>query len=181
METDIPAAENAQEAAYWTLENLATEISNGSYRNTYHDLDMNEASMSFEEGTITRKVLFLGEGTPDELLISFEDGVAYKIYVSNRGRWRLENGIQIGTSLEKLNEINGTNVKFAGFEWDNSGYVLFENGAIDKDRYSISLSPNYDDIPQDAVTEFLGSTIYDSASPNVENLQLYVDRMIYKF
>ena len=142
---------------------------------------MNMAFMVFEEGTVRRKVLFLGEGTPDEIFISFEGDDPYEIYLQDRNRWRTQDGIKIGTSIEALNRINGKPVSFAGFEWDNSGYVILGDGSINKDHYAFALSPNYDVVPQDAVTEFLGSDVYDSSSPNVEKLQLYVDRIVYRF
>ncbi|PRP67867.1 hypothetical protein [Nonlabens agnitus] len=181
LEPAIPIAKIPEDADYWTLEHLAESLKDGSYLDIYQELDMNETSMQFEEGSVRRKVMFMGEGTSNELFISFENEAPFEIFVLKRGPWRTRDGLKVGSSIEQLNEINGVPVQFAGFEWDHSGYVILGGGFIDADRYSISLSPSYVDIPEDAVNEFIGDQIYDSKDPDVEKLQLYVDRIVYKF
>jgi hypothetical protein len=173
--------ETPEEIAYWTMENLATALRDDQLNVAYPDLDVKEDVMLFGEGTIERNVKILASGTDDEILVSYQNGKPFEMLYGNRGRWRTKHPIYIGLPLENLNEINKKPVKFAGFGWDYSGLVNFNDGAIDRDRYTIFLSPNYNDIQQEDAYEFMGNDFFDSNAADVEKLHLYVSSITYKF
>jgi|GEM_PF-806493 len=174
-------AETPEEVAYWTVENLAAAVRDERLEAAYPELTVKEDEWIFGEGTTQRKVKILNSGTDDEILISYDNGAPFEIHFGKLGRWRTKHPIYIGLPIEELNKINEKPVAFAGFGWDYSGLVGFQDGAINKEHYSIFVAPNYKNFNEKDAYEFMGSGFFDSNNPNVEKLYLYVSSITYKF
>jgi hypothetical protein len=181
FKTSEPRDETLEEVAYWTVENLATALRDDHLNTAYPDLNVKEDVMLFGEGTIERRVKILGNGTDNEILISYQNGKPFEMLYGNRGLWRTKHPIYIGLPIKNLNEINGKPVKFAGFGWEYSGLVNFNDGVIDSDRYTVFLAPNYTDINKETAFGFIGSDFFNSDIADVEKLHLYVSSITYKF
>lgn len=172
--------ETPEEIAYWTVENLAESLANDNLASDYPDVTLEENMMFFGEGTIQRNVVILNKGTANEILISYEDGKPYELMFGGQGRWRTKHPIYIGLPLAELNEINEKPVKFAGFGWDYSGLINFDEGSIDREHYSVFLAPDSTKMEEETRLEFLGTKFFDSDSPDVEKLYFYVSSISYK-
>jgi len=79
----------------------------------------------FEVGTV------VFEGTPNEILILWKDKAQNilkkprRVIIEAKGaRWKTNNGITIGTTLNELVKINGAPITLAGFDWDYEGVIL---------------------------------------------------------
>ena len=180
-QTNTSVKESDAAIAYWTVENLAQEVLNDTYQQTYRAIDVNETRISFDEGTITRQVMILGEGTSDEIFISFEDKKPYEIYWYKSGSWRTENGVRIGTTLETLVNLNGKPVNFYGFGWDYAGQIDPDGGALQDNGFTYFILPAGENINNGAADGFLGDRTFSSTNSKVAGLHATVDRMRYKF
>jgi len=90
------------------------------------------------EGIMTQ-VTHVYAGTPNALTVYWKEGAELqkidRIVISTEGSsWKTENGITVGTTLEKLEELNGQPFKLYGFEWDYAGTITsWENGQLSTD------------------------------------------------
>lgn len=55
-------------------------------------------------------------------------GLSLVRVMDSGSRWRLDNGIGVGTSLSKLVAINARPIHFSGFDWDYGGGISDWNG-----------------------------------------------------
>ncbi len=105
------------------------------------------------------------------------------VYISAEGsQWKSLDGVGIGTPLSTLVGLNGKPVSFAGFEWDNSGYVTsWNDGALERSytlgsRFELNLAapePHPDDY-----LAFAGDTVFSSDLAAVARLNLRINRII---
>lgn len=129
--------------AKYTIENLGKMDIQELHKN-YPDANMEEGTNMFDEGTEERPYTILYPGTDNELHITWQDEEQTKIYdlrYSTKGKWKSETGVDIGTSYEELNRINGKNISFYGFGWDYSGAVVWNGGKLEKSGLRVFLAP----------------------------------------
>jgi hypothetical protein len=177
---EVAIPEKTTRENYWSIENLAREIENSTYLSTYSAMDFNRTRLDFEEGTVRRKVILIGEGTDNEAFVSFEDEKPYEIYVYNDGPWHNKHDIKVGTSLEELVAVNGQAVQFHGFEWDYAGMLQIEDGQLASDQFTYYIATS--ETAADSIKEkFIGDRLFNSTEENVEKLDAVVSRLVYKF
>ncbi|MDX1943446.1 MAG: hypothetical protein SFU99_22965 [Saprospiraceae bacterium] len=92
--------------------------------------------------------------------------------------WRTAEGIGVGTTLEKLEELNGRPFTFYGFEWDYGGLVSDWNGGNISPYLIIALIPqNFDKLSSD----LLGEVQLSSDDPKVRALGAKVGSIVLTF
>jgi len=94
------------------------------------------------------------------------------------GEWATREGLQVGTTLEKLEEINGRPFTFYGFEWDYGGLVADWNGGNLSPYLIVALVPqNYEALEE----TMLGDVELSSDDPQVRQLQAKVGALVVTF
>jgi hypothetical protein len=89
-------------------------------------------------------------GTPDEVEFVWEDdsvnfkGVQLITVQSTGSKWKTSEGVAIGTKLTELEALNQKPFSFSGFGWDYGGGVFWQEGALSKRNFFVSL-----DMPAD--------------------------------
>lgn len=164
--------------AKYTVENLgnmnAMEIDQ-----RYSDADIQEGSEMYEEGTVERPYTILYPGTEDELHITWEDEDRIKIYdlrYSGNGKWKSDTGIEIGTTYDELNKMNGKNISFYGFGWDYSGAVLWNEGKLENSGLRVFLSPE-----GEPGNKYYGDHIIKASPEEIEAMNLKVSSIMINY
>lgn len=163
------------------------------------DMNTTEAELKdiFGEENVVRSKIHIGEGsflngttiykgTRNEIELvwsgSYEPPIERVIINGEGARWQSNTGVKIGTSLKKLNEINGKPFVFYGFGWDYGGSVLsWEGGALDSAGATGTLlyvRLNYRREPgEDEMNQVLGEIELRSDLELLEKLNCYVAHM----
>lgn len=139
-------------------------------------------SVPIAEGN-TQEGVVLYPDTPNEIEIIWEtaasEGTPAFIRIGKDSTaWKTPDGITIGTSLEKLEEINGKPFIFNGFEWDFGGLVTDWNWGKLTSHLVIALVPQNFTMLGD---ELLGEVQLSSDDPKVRALQPKVGSIVVTF
>ena len=100
--------------------------------------------------------------------------------------WKTVHEITLGTSLKKLEQINGRPFELFGFEWDYSGTVSsWQNGVLDKDlvangRVTLRLNPS-EHTPQADVDQAAGEGPFASNQPVMQKINPCVYEISWEF
>lgn len=116
-----------------------------------------EAAAPESEETVT--VTYINKGKPDEIVIRWMEGKKHKspsiVTTRQKGSpYKTTEGIQIGTSLAKLAEINKDIIEFSGLGWGFGGFISNYGkagalGPASSGKYSIRLSSSTDKFASD--------------------------------
>lgn len=159
--------------------------------------DYEELVKTFGAANVTDAPVELGEGetepgtavfagTPDAIVIQWQ---IYRkrpktVHIQNNGgRWKSLDDIRIGTTIGTLVGLNGKPIGFAGFGWDNSGYVTnWNGGALERSytlrsRFELNLAP-VEPYSDDDYLALAGDTVFTSDLAAVGRLNLRVARMV---
>jgi len=162
----------------------------GLIEKSYTEADIIKA---YGAENVTRRVVGYGEGwktnativypdTKNELVIFWNEEKQFELIGSIRighpdAPWITNQGIRIGTMLEKLIEINGKDFNFRGFAWDYSGYAnAWEGGAIPQ-SLEIFLEPP----GRNTINELSGGGLFPSSHPRARGAGIHVQMMIFPF
>ena len=159
------------------IEDLA-EMDSDEIKKSYPEANITEDIGEFEEGTERRPYTILFPDTENEIQITWNDKERSKINdirFSEDGKWKSSTGIEIGTSLEELNRLNGKPVSFYGFGWDYSGAVVFNNGKFKDSNLRVFLASDKS-FPE----KFYGDQIIKASPEEIAALDLKVQTLIYK-
>ncbi len=149
---------------------------------------------AYGKENVKREEISMGEGevaiatvvfpkTDNEIFISWQLDqpfqVISEILIENeKSPWGTSQGVSIGTTLEELVKINGKDFKFAGFEWDYSGYTNdWQEGRISK-NLAVFLEPTN---PEAVYPDLLGDELFSSNHPKAKIADLKVRSMIIRF
>lgn len=158
------------------VENLAGMTSEDIKRN-YTDTTIMEDTGMFDEGTEERPYTTLYEGTPDEIQITWADKARTKINdirFTEKGRWKSNTGITVGSTYEELNRINGKKISFYGFGWDYSGAVEWNDGKLENSNIFVFLEA------QNIPGKFYGDNIIEPSPEEIALMNLKVGTILYK-
>lgn len=164
--------------AKYTIENLGKMDSQDLERN-YPDANIREGVDVFEEGTDERPYTILYPDTPHEMHITWQDKDRTKMHdlrYSGNGKWKSETGVEIGTSYEELNRLNGKQVSFYGFGWDYSGAVVWNGGKLEDSGLRVFLTPR-----NDHGNEFYGDHMIKATPEEIEALNLEVASIMINY
>ena len=116
---------------------------------------------TFGQQNVREGSIYLGEGEsspgsiiyPNDLRIKIEitwkDTVKFEkinwLYIRKDSKWRLGNGMRIGSSLDEVERLNGKPFKLSGFGWDYSGAVRsWQDGFLDTGLGDCTISARFD-------------------------------------
>lgn len=161
----------------FVIEDLA-EMNSEEIKKQFPESNITEDIGEFEEGTESRPYTVLFPDTADEIQITWDDMERTKINdirFSGEGKWKSSTGINIGTRLEELNQLNGKPVSFYGFGWDYSGAVVFNDGKFEDSNLRIFLASE-----KSLPGKFYGDQIIKASAEEIAALDLKVQTLIYK-
>jgi len=111
------------------------------------------------EGMSEYLVSKIFEGTPNELVITWEDTENFQkmtgvtTYGAVANQWKTKNGLALGMPVSEIVELNGKDISFSGFGWDYAGFVNFQKGSLadeSKTYIRVDLSPEtYENMPEE--------------------------------
>lgn len=162
----------------FVIENLAEVVSGEALKTLFPNAEISEGTSLFEEATVERAYTILFPDTPNEALLTWKDAnrtELHNIRVENGGDWKSETGIEIGSTLEELQRINGKEVKFYGFGWDYSGAVDWNGGKLANTNIRVFLAP--EDTPPN---KFYGDHVIEATEEEIEALDLKVHTILYQ-
>lgn len=121
-------------------------------------------------------------GKERSFTINWDNNRQKILYISNLGSdWKTPEGINTGTSFEKLRNILGK-FNLTGLAWDYGGYVNLQDTKLSKYREKLSIRV---DAAEDANNKFpkqflevTGDQILSSTNPNWKNLNVRVSQII---
>ncbi len=139
-------------------------------------------SLNVGEGEQREGVLvFPGTNNELEIIWELEADIGNPAFVrlgKENSDWKTPEGIGVGTTLEKLEELNGRPFTFYGFEWDYAGLVSDWNGGNLSPYLIIALIPqNFDKLGK----ELLGEVQLSSDDPKVRALNAKVGSIVLTF
>lgn len=155
----------------------------------------------FGDANVKRDRIHIGEGEtlpgtvlfPDDssrqLMILWSDTVRRRlpsrlIVRGDSSRWSLNPRISLGTTLERLEQLNGGSFTLAGFGWDYSGVVIDWRGgrlATSAGSVKVYVSPSPSKFSSPAYSRVLGDREYASDLPAMKELQPAVYQIFYDF
>ena len=121
-------------------------------------------------------------GLPNQFLVEWRDGRPYETIEKIRiegdsSNWQTTQGIRVGTTLDELRAINGTEFDFFGFEWDYAGKVdAWGNGRI-SDGIVVYLTPEN---PEAVFPDLIGDTAFPSTHAKAAAADLRVSAIEIK-
>lgn len=161
----------------FTIENLAKVSSPEELRNIFPNVEMEEGTDMFEEGTVERPYTVLYPGSPNEVLITWNNSSQDEIHsirVENSGDWKSKTGISIGTPYKALVEMNGP-VNVYGFGWDYSGAVDWNNGKLADTNIRVFLAPK-----GTPPNKFYGDSVIEATEEEIKALDLSVQAILFQ-
>lgn len=133
----------------------------------FGDANVSQTEFSVGEG-ISIPAYTIYAGTENEIQIhvsnksilvkipSYNSYFDFNSDLSSKIKWKLNNGIEIGSSLEEVEKINGKSFEISGFEWDYPGVVnSWSGGNLPKElslvftQTSLDKTKNYEEITGD--------------------------------
>ncbi len=160
----------------FVIENLTAHSSNDLKR-IYADANIKEDVGMFDEGTEERAYTILFPDTEDELHITWDNAGKTRLHdirYTEKGKWKSNTGIKVGTTYEELNRLNGKEISFYGFGWDYSGAVVWNDGKFENSNIFVFLEGN--SIPGD----FYGDHIIEATPEEITSMNLKVNTILYK-
>lgn len=131
------------------------------------------------EGGVQKNVTYCFKGLPDELIIRWlNDNLKNAISVSiinKSSHWKLPENINIGTTLNELNDINQAEFLFSGFEWDYGGQVQsWGTGNLNKYNKDLKMTLAASNMPGDYEKYIGDKVLLKSKNKNIANLGIVV-------
>ncbi|MGM0933758.1 MAG: hypothetical protein ACQEWD_09975 [Bacteroidota bacterium] len=159
----------------FVIENLQ-KYSSEDLKREYPDANVREDVGMFEEGTVERAYTILFPDTPNELHVTWKDKSRTEIHdirFDVDGQWKSDEGIQIGTTYEELNRLNGKDISFYGFGWDYSGAVMWNDGKLENSGLRVFLGPQ-----NEPGNDFYGDRLIEASPEEIEALDLRVETIM---
>ncbi len=158
-------------------------------RRIFGDANVKQGRIPIGEGeTLPGTVLFPDDSTR-QLMILWSDTVGRRlpsrlILRGDSSRWSLRPGITLGTTLERLEQLNGSPFTLAGFGWDYAGVVTdWRGGRVTTPARNakVYLSPPPSKFSTPAYSRVLGDKDYASDLPAMKELRPVVYQIFYDF
>lgn len=161
----------------FVIENLA-KLNAAEIKQKYPDADIKEDVGMFDEGTEELYYTILYPEKPNEIQITWKDRQRTEINdirFTTAGDWKSSRGIQVGTTYDELNALNGKRISFYGFGWDYSGAVDWNDGKLENSKLRVFLAPE-----KEPETKYYGDHIIKATPAEIKNMGLKVQTIIYK-
>lgn len=162
----------------YIIEDLAEVASAERIMEIYPDARIEEGTGMFEEGTVERTYNILYPNSNDEVLLTWKDRDRtrlHQIRIGKEGRWKSEEGIQIGTTYDELVTLNEAPIQVYGFGWDYGGAVDWNGGKLTNSNIRIFLAP-----ASEPANKYYGDHIIKATPQEIKELDLKVSAIIYR-
>lgn len=189
-----------QEAEQTSAQNNWLAIPNKSVGKITPDMTEKDIIEAYGSERVKRDSLHVGEGfyiqstvvfpdTPNELRIAWEEGKNFEkinriIVKQDKAEWQTPDGLKIGSTLQKVIDLNDTHFNFWGFDWDYAGSVSsWEGGNFDGKGLGVRLNyqVSFDDLDPKAVQAVVGDQEISSSEPALKDMQVVVSEMFFYF
>jgi len=158
-------------------------------RRTFGDANVRRDRVQIGEGETLPGTVLFPDDSSRQLMILWSDTVRRRlpsrlIVRGRSSRWSLHPGISLGTTLERLEQLNGRPFTLAGFGWDYSGAVTDWRGgrlALSGRHANVYLSPLPSMFSSPAYSLVLGDKSYASDLPAMHELRPAVYQIFYNF
>jgi hypothetical protein len=167
---------------------VTSQSSEAELRQHYGAASIESTRIQIGEGETMAGVVLYPDDSLRRAEIIWQDSVnrrrpARMILRGSQSRWRVNNGISLGTSLQDLERLNGRAFILAGFGWDYAGVVTdWKGGALDSALAGVKLylDPGPAQHESAPYSQVLGDRDYSSALPAMQQLnprvaQIFVD------
>lgn len=168
---------------------ISEQSDEAALRQIFGDANVKQDRVQIGEGeTLPGTVLFPDDSTR-QLMVLWSDTVARRlpsrlILRGDSSKWSLRPGITLGTTLERLEQLNGRPFTLAGFGWDYSGVVTDWRGgsvAAPSRNAKVYLLPPPSKASTPSYSRVLGDKDYASDLPAMKELQPVVYQIFYDF
>jgi len=168
---------------------ITTQSDEAGLRRIFGDTNVKHGRIQVGEGeTLPGTILFAADSSR-QLTILWSDTVGRRIpsrliLRGNFSKWSLRPGMTLGTTLERLEQLNGRPFTLAGFGWDYSGAVTdWRDGSLATSarNANVYLSPPRSKFSTPAYSRVLGDRSYASDLPAMRALQPAVYQIFYNF
>ena len=168
---------------------ITEQSDEAALRQIFGDANVQQDRVQIGEGeTLPGTVLFPDDSTR-QLMVLWSDTVARRlpsrlILRGDSSKWSLRPGITLGTTLERLEQLNGRSFTLAGFGWDYSGVVTDWRGgslATSARNAKVYLSPPSSKFSTRAYSRVLGDKEYGSDLPAMKEVQPVIYQIFYNF
>src|SRR4051794_443024 len=167
---------------------LTPEGSEVELRERYGPTAVDSARIELGEGETTPGTVLYTSDSLRRAEIVWKDTLSRRrparvILRGSQSKWRVGQGISLGTSLKELEGLNGRPFVLAGFGWDYAGVITdWKGGALDSTLAGIKLylDPGSAQQQSAAYSQVLGDRDYSSDLPAMQQLnpkvaQIFVD------
>ena len=158
-------------------------------RRIFGDANVKQGRIQIGEGETLPGTVLFPDDSSRQLMILWSDTVGRRlpsrlILRGDSSRWSLRPGITLGTTLERLEQLNGRPFTLAGFGWDYSGVVTDWRGgsvAAPSRNAKVYLLPPPSKASTPSYSRVLGDKDYASDLPAMKELQPVVYQIFYDF
>lgn len=178
-DTSVQIPTEATAEADYYLERIPEIAEKGELAKEFPKAKIETDIQSINEGMDKVKVIWLNRGQTDEVRIDFNPKDSSKVYrVSVEGKkskFSSKTGIKLGMTIDEVNSINRKPVDFFGFGWDFGGAAKFNNGDLENKNLFV-----YFKTDKKYGKEFMGDAPHTFEEAKAENLELYVNKIIFE-
>ncbi|MEM6628278.1 MAG: SH3 domain-containing protein [Bacteroidota bacterium] len=139
---------------------------------------VNTSSVNREAATL------IYPNSTDELYLTWKDENRTQVkavYIDKQGgKWKTQEGLQIGMSLSDLCKINEAPISFYGLDWEYGGTVQsWKKGRLAsyEKKFYVVLSPRSRQAAKEYLSKYSGNTVFSSNTVGVDKLDLVVSRI----
>lgn len=150
--------------------------------------NLTDKELLINEGTEKVNATILYPNTEFELTFIWNEQIKLseiKLYVE-KSNWNID-GLKVGNSLQQVIELNGNEVSFNGFEWDQGGLITdWHDGSFSIMQNNIKVYLNYDlDLVQKndvRLEKYIGDGVtINSENPDTKKMGMKVEEIDIMF
>jgi hypothetical protein len=129
---------------------------------------------------------WLFDGTHEAAAVCWKDpskrtNIKAVYLLKRNSRWHFPEGLKTGLSLQEVLKVNQAPLRFYGFDWEYGGTIeSWKTGKLApyKDHFYAVLAYDKAESPPQLVKGFRGESIFESGAPGLQELSLYIDRIV---
>lgn len=168
---------------------ITREADEAAIRRIFGDANVRQERIQIGEGETRPGTVLFPDDSSRQLMILWSDTVRRRlpsrlILRGDSSRWSVPPGISLGTTLERLEELNGRPFELAGFGWDYSGVVTdWRGGSLASPARNafVYLLPPPSTYSTPEYSRVLGDKGYASDLPAMRRLRPAVYQIFYNF
>src|SRR6056297_1038595 len=160
---------------------ITRQSTKAEVKELYGENNITSCPISVGEGRVKQGLCVFG-GKKNELLIEWKkNGTPKRITIFGMNTdWKTKSGITVGTSLDKVEEVNGKPFLLTGFGWDYAGRtVSWEDGLLPSEL-QLEFEPSTT-LPQEKDRQVMGDQKIRSDYTIIQKKGLKVETMFIRW